>query len=73
MPFYCRTCGLHNVRISHWRSSDWVRLLALQYPVRCRECRERGHVFILEAVKIWREGELRRRKRSRDRKSTASQ
>ena len=40
----CQVCGLANFRTSHLRLSDLPRLLILQYPIRCAECRTRTFV-----------------------------
>ena len=52
MPLRCRTCGMSDLRLSRVRIRDIGRVLALQYPVRCRTCRERSYVFILSAIRI---------------------
>jgi len=60
MAFHCRICGMPDFRLSHLRSRDLGRLLTLQYPVRCRTCRERHFVFILRTFKIMRDAKLPR-------------
>jgi hypothetical protein len=66
----CPYCGTPKFRTSRLRFSDIPRLALLQFPVRCRICRERFHVgmslalHLLQSQKI-REGEeaaLRREK-----------
>lgn len=66
----CPYCGTPKFRTSRVRISDIPRLALLQFPVRCRLCRERFHVgmslalHMLKAEKV-REGEeaeLRREK-----------
>lgn len=39
----CRSCGSARLRTSRFHWSDLPRLLRLQYPVRCRYCRERSY------------------------------
>ena len=48
MPLRCRNCGMLSFRRSRLRNTDLVRLLLLQYPVRCRKCLERTYAFIFE-------------------------
>jgi hypothetical protein len=52
MSLVCRHCGTRRFRISRLRKADLVRVLLLQYPVRCRECLERDHAFILDIFKL---------------------
>jgi hypothetical protein len=52
MSLACRNCGVRNFRLSRFRKTDLVRVLLLQFPVRCRECRERDHAFILDILKL---------------------
>jgi ribosomal protein L33 len=52
MSLACRNCGVRNFRLSRFRKTDLVRVLLLQFPVRCRECRERGYAFILDIFKL---------------------
>jgi hypothetical protein len=40
----CPYCGTPKFRTSRIRFSDLPRLALLQFPVRCRLCRERFHV-----------------------------
>jgi hypothetical protein len=39
----CFACGSSRFRLSRFRLSDFPRLLALQYPVRCVSCQERSY------------------------------
>jgi hypothetical protein len=52
MSMACRNCGVWNFRLSRFRRTDLSRVLLLQYPVRCRECLERDHAFILDVFKL---------------------
>jgi len=58
----CPYCGTPKFRTSRVRISDLPRLALLQFPVRCRLCRERFHVglslalHMLQAQRV-REGE----------------
>jgi hypothetical protein len=66
----CPYCGTPKFRTSHVRFSDLPRLALLQFPVRCRLCRERFHVGVSlamhllqsERVREGEEAELRREK-----------
>jgi hypothetical protein len=40
----CLWCGSSRIRLSYFRWTDFKRLLAFQYPVRCRICGERYSV-----------------------------
>jgi hypothetical protein len=66
----CPYCGTPKFRTSRVRFADIPRLALLQFPVRCRLCRERFHVgmslalHLLQSQRV-REGEdaaLRREK-----------
>jgi len=75
----CPYCGTPKFRTSRVRFSDIPRLALLQYPVRCRLCRERFHVglslamHLLQSQRV-REGEdaqLKREKyKAKDNKQT---
>lgn len=54
---HCFHCGSTKLRVSRLRSSDFVGLLRLQVPLRCRFCHERFHRSLLRA---WRAGILRK-------------
>jgi hypothetical protein len=43
----CPYCGTPKFRTSRIRLADIPRLALLQFPVRCRLCRERFHVGML--------------------------
>jgi hypothetical protein len=59
MALRCRICGFSDFRTARFRRSDIARLLLLQYPVRCRNCRERAYAFVLRVFKIRRDAEIR--------------
>ena len=42
----CRSCGSANLRTSRFQLPDLAQLLRLQYPIRCRSCRERSYRFL---------------------------
>jgi len=43
----CRNCGSDDGRRSRFRGfSDYVRLALLLFPIRCRDCGMRSHVFL---------------------------
>ena len=48
----CPICNSDRVRRSRLRIRDVLLLLALHYPVRCRECSERWYVGIWAASKL---------------------
>ena len=73
----CPYCGTPKFRTSRVRFSDIPRLALLQFPVRCRLCRERFHVglslalHLLKSQKVREEedAELRREKYKAEEKS----
>jgi transcriptional regulator NrdR family protein len=50
MPLRCPFCGSLDLRNAHIRRVDYPRLLLLQRPVRCRNCRERFFAFMLRMI-----------------------
>jgi hypothetical protein len=52
MPIHCRVCGSSNLRVSHFRVSDLAKLMVLRYPVRRRVCRQRGHIPIMQSIRL---------------------
>jgi len=66
----CPYCGTPKFRTSRMRIADIPRLALLQFPVRCRLCRERFHIGIslalhlkqAERVRENEEAEIRRKK-----------
>lgn len=48
----CPYCGTPKFRTSRVRFADIPRLFLLQFPVRCRLCRERFHVGISLALHL---------------------
>jgi hypothetical protein len=48
----CPYCGTPKFRTSRIRFSDLPRLALLQFPVRCRLCRERFHVGMSLALNL---------------------
>jgi hypothetical protein len=55
----CSFCGSDRVRISKLHASDFLRLIFLQYPVRCHACYERSYVSLATARRIRRAKKLR--------------
>lgn len=55
----CPYCGTPKFRTSRVRLSDLPRLALLQYPVRCRLCRERFHVGISLALNLFQSQRVR--------------
>ena len=62
MSLRCRICGFSDFRTARMRGTDFLRLLILQYPVRCRNCRERAYAFVPLLSKMKRDSEARRAK-----------
>jgi hypothetical protein len=62
MSLRCRLCGFSDFRTARLRGADSLRLLILQYPVRCRNCRERAYAFVLRVGKMKRDAESRHSK-----------
>ena len=48
----CDFCGGASLRRSRLRASDLPWLLVLHWPVRCRRCSKRQHVFVADARRI---------------------
>lgn len=58
-------CGSTKFRLSHFRSEDLRFLAFLRFPVRCRACLQRDHVFLPTLLKIRQDAKLRHRERSK--------
>ena len=63
MGMVCGLCGSPKFRLSSLRRADLFRLFQLRYPVRCRECAERGYTYFWDALKTGRADRIRRRQR----------
>ena len=48
----CILCGSTSFRVSRLRKSDIPRLLLFQFPIRCRQCRERSFAGIMFALNL---------------------
>lgn len=48
----CLFCGSERLRASRFRAPDLIRLLGLQFPIRCVDCKKRTYVDILHALQI---------------------
>ncbi|HEY5329369.1 MAG TPA: hypothetical protein VIJ79_05765 [Acidobacteriaceae bacterium] len=48
----CHFCGGSSLRRSRLRATDVPWLLVLRWPVRCRRCSKRQHVFLTDARRI---------------------
>ena len=59
MSIHCKYCGSNNIRPSLFQSSDWIHLLLLRHPIRCRSCRERSYVSIFRIAEIRRKAVAR--------------
>ena len=60
----CPYCGTPKFRISRIRFGDLPRLALLQFPVRCKSCRERFHVGLSLAMNILQSERVRKREES---------
>lgn len=63
MPLYCPECGSTDLRTSHLRMRDYVHLLAMQFPVRCRMCKARSYGALRLALQLPRPQHARMRDR----------
>jgi len=57
----CPYCGTPKFRTSRVRFSDIPRLALLQFPVRCKLCRERFHVGLSLALHLLQSQRVRER------------
>jgi hypothetical protein len=51
----CRLCYSSKFRCSHIRANEILKLLSLQFPVRCRNCGKRRFAAFWEAWAIHRQ------------------
>jgi hypothetical protein len=63
----CPYCGTPKFRTSRVRFADLPRLALLQFPVRCRLCRERFHVGISLALHLLQSERVRAEEEAQDR------
>ena len=56
----CPFCDSATLRGSRFQAVDFLRLLLLRMPVRCRNCQERSYVSVAQALKMKRESKVRR-------------
>lgn len=52
MSLFCHECGSSDLRTSHLRPRDVMRLLAMKYPVRCRMCKARVYAPLRAALAL---------------------
>jgi hypothetical protein len=64
----CPYCGTPKFRTSRIRLVDLPRLALLQYPVRCKLCRERFHVGLPLALHLFRSQKARAREEATERR-----
>jgi len=64
----CPYCGTPKFRTSRIRFSDLPRLALLQFPVRCRLCRERFHVGMSLALHLAQSQRVREAEQAKDRR-----
>lgn len=60
MEMSCVECGASRFRLSRFRISDILRLLAFRYPIRCVECKRRTYASVGWAIS-YHKGRSRRR------------
>ncbi len=60
MTVHCNLCGSTNLRPSYFQMRDLAFLATFRLPVRCRYCRMRFHVHLLNALRIRRGCHARR-------------
>ena len=46
MSKQCPVCSSTDLHLSKIRPGDWIRLVLLMYPIRCRDCFRRSFVFL---------------------------
>ncbi len=64
----CPYCGTPKFRTSRVRLADLPRLALLQYPVRCKLCRERFHVGLGLALHLFQSQRARAREEAAERR-----
>lgn len=64
----CPYCGTAKFRTSHLRFPDLARLALLQFPVRCKLCRERTYVGLSLALNVLQAERVRRREEAAQRR-----
>jgi hypothetical protein len=64
----CPYCGTPKFRTSRMRLVDIPRLFLLQFPVRCRLCRERFHVGLSLALHLLQSQRVRAAEESANRR-----
>jgi len=60
----CPYCGTPKFRTSRVRLGDLPRLALLQFPLRCKSCRERFHVGLSLALNVLQSERVRKREES---------
>jgi len=48
MSCKCDYCASTHYRLSRFRASDVLNLVAFQYPIRCLQCGERSYANLIE-------------------------
>lgn len=69
----CTHCGSTSFRVSRFRKSDIPRLLLFQFPVRCRQCRERSFAGIMFALNLRQASKARHREVPHRRRTESTQ
>ena len=52
MSLYCPECGSTDLRSAHLQVRDYLQLIALKFPIRCRACKTRSYAPLHKAVKL---------------------
>jgi len=55
----CLHCNSARLRVSRFRKQDWLALLLLHYPIRCRDCHMREYVWFPQVLQVRHESKLR--------------
>ncbi len=62
----CPDCSSSSFRLSRFRAKDIERLLLLQYPVRCRQCKRRQYAGLPLALVLMQASRIRRERREHE-------
>jgi len=52
MSLCCQECGSSDLRTAHVQLRDWLRLLTLKFPIRCRSCKTRSYAPLRQALQL---------------------
>ena len=68
----CKRCGSEQFRTSRLQLKDYVWMVLLVRPVRCRRCEQRAHATLAEAERIRQQDHVRRRESWKEQKNRSS-